>query len=197
MMATPIDPAAEVASAVAAYKDTNNVAALLDRLSGIASVATTDALVAAVEPYRDIPEVAGPIYERVVAERPDDARALVVLATAYWLAGRGPDVVGDLASRALAADPENRAAWHLWALTEPVLRERAARWAQVSARFPGDDMALAALADNSASLAATEYDERALAVAIQSFETLLTRAELPEQRQAVTRALETLRKWKM
>jgi hypothetical protein len=86
------------------------------------------------------------VYERIVAERPTDARALVILANAYWLAGRGPEVVGDLASRAIAADPTNRGGWHLWALTESNPRRRTDRWLQVSRRFPGDDLAKANLA---------------------------------------------------
>ena len=46
----------------------------------------------------------------VIEREPENAAALVALANAYWLTGRGPDVVGGLASRALAADPTNRAA---------------------------------------------------------------------------------------
>jgi hypothetical protein len=52
------------------------------------------------------------------------------------------------------ADPENRAAWHLWALAESDPRQRVARWQQVSARFPTDDLARANVADNAAALAA-------------------------------------------
>src|SRR6266581_1376725 len=91
--------------------------------------------------------------ERAVAECPDDAKALVALANHYWLIGAGPEVVGDLASRAIASDPENRAGWHLWALAESNPRERVSRWQQVSSRFPQDQLAKANLADNAASLA--------------------------------------------
>src|SRR3954470_19202927 len=77
-----------------------------------------------------------PELERAVKERPDDAKALVALANHYWLIGAGPEVVGDLASRAIASDPDNRAGWHLWALAESNPRERVARWQQVSKRFP-------------------------------------------------------------
>ena len=38
-----------------------------------------------------------PALERAVAERPEDAKALVALANHYWLIGAGPEVVGDLA----------------------------------------------------------------------------------------------------
>src|SRR3979490_2758227 len=82
-----------------------------------------------------------PALERAVAERPDDAKALVALANHYWLIGAGPEPVADLASRAIASDPDNRAAWHLWALAESNPRERVARWQQVSKRFPTDDLA--------------------------------------------------------
>ena len=153
-----------------------------------------EALAAGVEPYRDIPEVAGPVYESIVAARPNDARALVILANAYWLAGRGPDVVGGLASRAIAADPANRGAWHLWALTAEVLRERVSRWEQVSKRFPADELAKAALADNAASLASTEDDPVALQLAIATFKDLLTRAQPGAQRNAIEAALGALTK---
>src|SRR5207253_10364946 len=96
---------------------------------------------APAEPYHQIPEVAGPLSEPVVAERPSDARALVILANAYWLTGRGPDVVGELATRAIAADPTNRGAWHLWALSESNPRQRTQRWHQVTKRFPEDQLA--------------------------------------------------------
>src|SRR4051812_911454 len=86
-----------------------------------------------------------PALERAVSERPDDAKALVALANHYWLIGAGPEVVGDLASRAIASEPENRGAWHLWALAESNPRERVARWQQVSKRFPKDDLAKANL----------------------------------------------------
>ena len=65
-----------------------------------------------------------PALERAVAERPEDAKTLVALANHYWLIGAGPEVVGDLASRAIASDADNRAAWHLWALAESNPRER-------------------------------------------------------------------------
>src|SRR3982074_3114879 len=76
--------------------------------------------------------------ERAVAERPEDAKALVALANHYWLIGAGPEVVGELASRAIASDADNRAAWHLWALAESNPRERVTRWKQGSKRFPLD-----------------------------------------------------------
>ena len=194
-------PAADLGTALAhavdEYRAHANMSALLKRLDALADGATPDALVVAVEPYRDMPEVAGPIYEKVVAAQPTNARALVILANAYWLSGRGPDVVGELAGRALAADPTNRAAWHLWALTESDPRQRVARWQQVAARFPGDDLALANVADNAASLAGAEHDADALVLAITSYERLLERADRPDQREALEHALLTLRAWKL
>ena len=137
-----------------------------------------------------------PALERAVAERPDDAKALVALANHYWLIGAGPEVVGDLASRAIAADPDNRAAWHLWALAESNPRERVARWQQVSQRFPQDQLAKANLADNAASLAGAEHDYQAVDLAIETYRDLLSTAEHPDQRDALEKAIRTLKGWK-
>lgn len=189
MLASPIDPAAQISAAVGEYRDSNDFSVLLERLLAVSAAADLDALIAAVEPYRDLPEVAGPVYERVVAERPEDARALVILANAYWLTGRGPEAVADLASRAISADPASRGGWHLWALTESSPRERVARWLQVSERFPEDELALANLADNAASLASTERDREALQIALRSYRTLLRSAQHPDQREALEQAI--------
>ncbi len=134
--------------------------------------------------------------ERAVAECPDDAKALVALANHYWLIGAGPEVVGDLASRAIASDPENRAGWHLWALAESNPRERVSRWQQVSSRFPQDQLAKANLADNAASLAGAEHDYDAVDLAIATYEELLATAEHPDQRAALEKAITTLKAWK-
>ena len=137
-----------------------------------------------------------PNLERAVAETPDDATALVALANAYWLTGRGPEAVGELASRAIAADPENRAGWHLWALTESNPRQRVTRWQQVSERFPTDDLARANVADNAAALAGAEHDYAALDLAIATYEQLLATAEHREQREALDTAIRNLKGWK-
>ncbi len=189
------DPSGLIATIVTDYKADGDVPRLFSRLRAVVQSegVTAAALMSAVEPYRDIPEVAGPVYEAVVSQQPDNARALVILANAYWLAGRGPDVVGALAARALAADPANRGAWHLWALTAEVLRERVTRWQQVTTRFPADDLARAALADNAASLASTDDDPVALKLAIDTYQVLLARAQTDEQRKAVSAALGALR----
>ena len=196
-MNSPTDIAGRVADAVTSYRETGDTAVLIEALDAIGAGAPPDELVAAAEPWREIPEVAGPLYERVVEARPNDARALVVLANAYWLAGRGPEQVGELASRAIAADPSARAAWHLWALAESNIRDRVGRWQQVVARFPDDELARAVLADNAASLAGAEHDPVALALAIETFESLLPTASHPGQRQAVETALKTLRGWRL
>ncbi len=197
MTTSSFDAAAELAGAVAEYRDSANVGQLLHRLDTIARSTPVEALIAAAEPYRDLPEVSGPLYERIVDVRPNDARALVILANAYWLTGRGPDVVAELAARAIAADPAHRGAWHLWALAEPAPRERTARWRQVSERFPDDDLAKANLADNAASLAGSEQDHEALALAISTYESLLATAQREDQRTALRRAVTTLRGWKL
>lgn len=187
----------EIAAAVEAYRADANIARLLDRISGIAGSADPNALASAVEPFRAMPEVAGPAYEYIVAARPDDAGALVILANAYWLAGRGPEEVSVLASRAIAVDPDNRAAWHLWALAEPDLRSRVSRWRQVAVRFPEDQLARANLADNAASLASTDHDREALDLAAETYVGLLALATRDEERRALERAIETLRGWRI
>lgn len=184
-----------VAEAVAAYRDGGDLAQLHERLAALTGDA--DALAAAVEPYRDIPEVAGPIYERIVADQPNNARALVILGSAYWLHGRGPEVVGVLAAKAIAADPGHRGAWHLWALTESDQRARVTRWQQVSRRFPEDDLARANLADNAASLASAEHDPVALGIALDTYVALRDRATSDAQRTALERAITTLSGWRL
>jgi hypothetical protein len=119
----------------------------------------------------------------------------VILANAYWLSGRGPEVVGELASRALAADAGNRGAWHMWALTEANQRDRTVRWLQVTQRFPDDMLAKAALADNAASLAAAERDREALDLAISAYEELWNNSPTEQQRAALETALNTLRNY--
>ena len=186
-----------LADAVEHYREHANIAALLKRIDELAAGTTADALIVAVEPFLDIPEVAGPVYEKVLDEQPENARALVILANCYWLAGRGPEVVEELASRAIAADPDQRGAWHMWSLSESDPRQRVARWQQVVARFPDDQLAEANLADNAASLAGAEHDTEALVLAIATYERLLERAELQEQKLAIEEALMTLRAWKL
>ncbi|MEO5741183.1 MAG: hypothetical protein ABIS29_11360 [Vicinamibacterales bacterium] len=137
-----------------------------------------------------------PDLERAVKENPNDARAIVALANHYWLIGHGPEAVGDLASRAIAADPQNRAGWHLWALSESDPRQRVARWQQVSARFPSDDLAKANLADNAASLAGAEHDYEAVDLAIATYRELRATATAVDQRAALDKAISTLEKWK-
>lgn len=170
--------------------------ALMQRLHELRDRVIPDALVAAAEPFLHMPEVTGPLYERVVDEQPSNARALVILANAYWLSGRGPEVVGELANRAIAADPANRGAWHMWALTEGNQHDRTIRWLQVTQRFPDDLLAKAALADNAASLAAAEHDKEALALAIDTYETLWAHSPNEQQRAALESALTTLRNYK-
>ena len=196
MHSAPPSLSDSLADVVKAYRDDADASRLIDRLEHLVADADADALIAAAEPYREIPEVAGPIYERIVQQQPNNARALVILASAYWLHGRGPEVVGALASRAIAADPSNRGAWHLWALTESEPRARVRRWEQVSTRFPDDQLAAANLADNAASLAGAEHDPVALGLAIETYERLLRDASHPQQRAALETALKTLRQWR-
>ena len=195
MIAPLTDLPSAIADAVAQYEASGNIAALMSRLHQLRDGVTPDAIVAATESWLHLPEVAGPLYERVVDEQPTNARALVILANAYWLSGRGPDVVGELASRAHAVDPDNRGAWHLWALTEGDQRDRTIRWLQVTQRFPTDQVAKAALADNAASLAASEHDKEALELAIGAYEDLWALSPNDQQRAALETALNTLRNY--
>lgn len=196
MPVVPSDFAGELVAILDDYRAHSNIAVLRDRLHALARAATPDALVVAAEPYKDEPEVIAPLYEVIVEHQPNNARALVILANAYWLIGLGPDVVGDLANRAIAADPTNRGAWHLWALSESDPRHRVGRWQQVTQRFPGDDLALVNVADNAAAVAGAEQDYQMLDLAVASYESLLARAELPAQRDALDTALRSLRGWR-
>jgi len=188
--------AAELAALVAEYREHHNIAHLRQHLQSLARSATPDAIVVAAESYRDDPEIIAPLYEVVVEAQPDNARALVILANAYWLLGLGPEPVSDLANRAIAADPLNRGGWHLWALAESDPRQRVGRWQQVVARFPSDDLALANVADNAAGVAGNEQDYDMLDLAIASYESLLERATEPTQQQALDTALRALKGWK-
>jgi hypothetical protein len=191
------DPAAALVAAVNEYHRQGDVGALLDRVQELSRAADPDALIAAAAPFRNLPEVVIPVYERVVAVRPDDAQAMVVLANAYWLTGRGADVVGTLAQRAIGADESNRGAWHLWALAESDPRARLERWVQVSQRFPADQLARAALADNAASVAGAEHDPLALDLAVKKYEGLWAEAARHEERKALEETIATLKGWKL
>ena len=190
------DPSGELASLVDDYQRSGDVGVLLDRLKALAKRTAPDLLKTASQPYRDLPEVVIPLYERIVADAPNDAQAIVVLANAYWLTGRGPEHVEQLASRAKQIDPTNRGAWHLWALAESSLRKRVDRWHAVTQQFPGDQLARAALADNATSLANDEEDPVALKLAIATYEGLLAESTHTAQRMALEQSLSALRKWK-
>jgi hypothetical protein len=197
MISSPPDLAAALAAAVEEYRQQGDVSALLDRVQALSRASDPDALLAAAAPFRDLPEVVIPVYERVVAARTHDAQAMVVLANAYWLTGRGANVVGDLARRAIAADDTNRGAWHLWALAESNPRDRMERWQQVANRFPADQLARAALADNAASVAGAEHDPLALDLAVRTFEGLWAEASRAEERRALEETITKLKGWKL
>ena len=195
MISSPSDPAAALEAAVQEYHQQNDVGALLDRVQAIARTTDPDTLLEISAPYRHLAEVVIPVYERVVAARPADAQAMVVLANAYWLTGRGSDVVGELATRAIAADDRNRGAWHLWALAEPNPRARTERWRSVTEHFPADQLARAALADNATSLAGAEHDPDALDLAVRTYESLWAEASRAEERQALEETITKLKGW--
>lgn len=166
-------------------------------MKALSTASEPGALITASAPYRDLPEVVIPVYERVVAERPEDAQAMVVLANAYWLTGRGSDIVGELAGRAIAVDAGNRGAWHLWSLSESNPRARVERWRQVTERFPSDQLARAALADNAVSLAGAEHDPIALDLAVRTYEGLWAEASRAEERRALEETIGKLKGWKL
>jgi hypothetical protein len=188
---------AGVSGAVEQYRHDGDIAALLERMKALSIAADPEALIAATAAYHDLPEVVIPAYERVVVARPEDAQAMVVLANAYWLTGRGADIVGELAARAIAADQSNRGAWHLWCLSESNPRGRVERWQKVAERFPADQLARAALADNAASLAGAEHDPLALDLAVRTYEGLWAEASRDEERRALEESIAKLKGWKL
>jgi hypothetical protein len=190
-------PLAALPSIVDDYRRDGDVGVLFDRLRALARTSEPEVLKEASQPYRDQPEVVIPLYEEIVARSPSDAQAMVVLANAYWITGRGPDVVGQLATRAITADATNRGAWHLWALAEPSVRGRVERWQRVAEEFPADQLARAALADNATSLAHDEHDPLALDLAIATYEGLLAESRQTAQRLALEQTIATLRKWRV
>ena len=194
---SPPDIATALDAAVHEYRQNGDVGALLDQVKSAVREAPPEALGAAAKPYMDLPEVVIPVYERIVEASPMEAQPMVVLANAYWLTGRGADVVGQLAERAKSVDDGNRGAWHLWALAEPNPRGRMERWRAVTERFPADQLARAALADNAASVAGAEHDPLALELAVQTFEGLWAEASRDEERQALEETIAKLKGWKL
>jgi hypothetical protein len=193
----PQDVATRIAAIVEDYREHDNVGALFDALRTLATETPAAELIEISKPFRDIPEVVIPLFESVTERLPDDAQSLVVLANAYWLTGRGPATVGRLADRARELDPENRGAWHLYALSESDPRARMERWRQVTETFPADQLARAALADNAASVAGAEHDPVALKVAIATYESLLRDAGNAAQKKALRETIDTLKNWKL
>jgi len=187
-------PDLDLAQIVEEYRVTANIGTLVDRVRALAARSDPEQLARSARAYADMPEVVIPAFENIVSRRPNDAQAMVILANAYWLTGRGAEVVGALANRARQADEQNRGAWHLWALSEANLRTRLERWREVTRRFPQDQLARAALADNAASLAGAEDDPAALDLAIVTYESLLAEAVRPEQRLALESTIKALRK---
>ena len=196
-MPNPIDPASRIATLVDEYRDHDNLGLLFDGLRVLAQDTSPEVLIDITRPYRDLPEVIIPLFESVVERLPNDAQAIVVLANAYWLTGRGPDAVGKLARRAIDLDVENRGAWHLYALSESEPRARMERWRDVSGRFPADQLARAALADNATSVAGAEHDPLALDLAVATYESLLAEATSPAQRKTLKDTIGTLKKWRL
>jgi rubrerythrin len=179
------------------YKEHDNLGLLFDGVRTLAGETTAEDMIEATKPFRDLPEVVIPAFEAITAQRPDDAQSLVILANAYWLTGRGPQAVGKLASRAIEIDAENRGAWHLCALSESDPRARMERWREVTLKFPADQLARAALADNATSVAGAEHDPNALELAIDTYEALLKESTNAAQRKTLRETIDTLKKWNL
>jgi hypothetical protein len=193
----PQAPAARLATIVEDYRQHDNLGALFDSLRAFARELAPELLIETSRPYRDIPEVVIPIFESVTERLPDDAQSIVVLANAYWLTGRGPETVGRMANRARELDATNRGAWHLYALSESDPRARMERWREVTIKFPSDQLARAALADNAASVAGAEHDPLALDLAVATYESLLKESKSSEQKRALKETIATLKKWRI
>src|ERR1051325_9017948 len=84
-------------AALEKYRRDDDLGSLLDCIAQHTANATADELLNAASRFADVPEVSIPLYERIVSVRPNDAQAMVVLANADWLTGRGPEGVGELA----------------------------------------------------------------------------------------------------
>lgn len=190
-------PADRLAAIVADYQQHDNLGALFDELRTLARETEPAILIDITRPWRDMPEVVIPIFEQVIERTPEDAQSHVVLANAYWLTGRGPETVGRLATRAKSLDPSNRGAWHLWALSESDPRARMERWAEVTKQFPSDQLALAALADNAASVAGAEHDPLALDLALATYQSLLESSQNTAQRKSLKETIAALKKWRV
>ena len=191
------DPAARLSAIVEDYRQHDNLGALFDSLRALARESAPELLMEISRPYRDLPEVVIPLFESITERLPDDAQSLVVLANAYWLTGRGPETVGRLARRARELDSENRGAWHLYALSESDPRARMERWREVATRFPTDQLARAALADNAAAVAGAEHDPLALDLAVATYESLLSESKNSEQKKALRETIAALKKWRL
>jgi hypothetical protein len=191
------EPADRIAAAVESYRQHDNLGVLFDDLRKLARETPPELLIEASLPFRDLPEVTIPIFESVAERLPQDAQSIVVLANAYWLSGRGPELVGRLAMRARELDPSNRGAWHLYALSESEPRARMERWREVTVQFPSDQLARAALADNAASVAGAEHDPLARDMAVLTYESLLAECTDSAQRKALSQTIKTLRSWKL
>ena len=191
------EPSARLAQIVEDYRQHDNLGALFDGLRSLARDSSPELLIDISRPFRDLPEVVIPLFESVTERSPNDAQSLVVLANAYWLTGRGPETVGRLAARAREIDPENRGAWHLYALSESDPRARLERWREVTTRFPADLLARAALADNAASVAGAEHDPLALDLAVETYEALLKDSNNAAQKKALRETIAALKRWRI
>ena len=85
MLSPFTDIRAALGAIVQEYHQRGDVPRLLEQVATLAQAAPSDQLLIAVEPFRDMHEVAGPIYEVIAEREPNNAKVLVALANAYWL----------------------------------------------------------------------------------------------------------------
>ena len=155
-----------LAQIVEEYRVTANIGTLFDRVRALAALADPEQFLEAARPCHDMPEVVIPAYEHIVAARPQDAQAMVVLANAYWLTGRGADVVGELAPRAhRRRRAQSRRVAPLGAVRTELRASASSAGGGFAALSRGPARARA-LADNATSLAGAEHDPAALDLAI-------------------------------
>ena len=173
-------------SCVDAYQRSGDVGVLFDQLKALAKRTAPDV----AQDGRRSPSATCPKSSSRSTSGSSPTRRTTRRRWSCWPTPTGspaavPTPSSSSPSRAKEIDPNNRGAWHLWALTQADLRKRVERWLEVTKRFPGDQLARAALADNATSLANDEQDPVALKLAIATYEGLLAESKQTAQRLAI------------
>ena len=187
----------ELSSFVESYQQSGDVGLLFDQLKALAKRTAPDALKQAAQPFRDLPEVVIPLYERIVADSPNDAQAMVVLANSYWLTGRGPDAVEQLASRAKAIDrAESRRLAPLGAGRSRICESASIVGSKSRSAFRATNSRAPRSPTTPRVWRTTKQDPVALKLAIATYEGLLAETKQTAQRLALEETLKKLRNWR-